>query len=402
VAYPNPNGSNQIASVVISEPNLSLTANYVYDSAGNVTDDGVNKYLYDGDNRLCAVYHYVIGTMTQYLYDADGTRVGKGSITTFSCDLRSNNGFVLTNEYYPGPSGEQMTEFDVQGNWLHTNAYAGSQLIATYVNDGKGVHFYVPDWLGTRRVQADSTGTTEVSCTNNPFGDPDIICAAAAEQFFTGKERDSESLLDYFGARHYGSTMGRYMSPDWSASPTTVPYATFTDPQTLNLYMYGRNNPLSSRDFDGHNWFTNLVSDVWRNISTAVQSTPTDNTTVTSTETEHTPIPAVTGATDAAGLFSMTAPTVAKELHLGPFSAVASMINDPRMMNIGTNLFALTELGEAPMAPTTALTDFMEWSANNSTPGPQKPYDNDQLQPVVIPTQNDGACAASGAPGGDC
>ena len=31
---------------------------------------------------------------------------------------------------------------------------------------------------------------------------------------FTGKERDSESGLDYFGARHYGSSLGRFMTPD--------------------------------------------------------------------------------------------------------------------------------------------------------------------------------------------
>ncbi len=31
---------------------------------------------------------------------------------------------------------------------------------------------------------------------------------------FTGKERDAESGLDYFGARYYASSMGRFMSPD--------------------------------------------------------------------------------------------------------------------------------------------------------------------------------------------
>jgi RHS repeat-associated protein len=31
---------------------------------------------------------------------------------------------------------------------------------------------------------------------------------------FTGKERDTESGLDYFGARYYASSMGRWMSPD--------------------------------------------------------------------------------------------------------------------------------------------------------------------------------------------
>ena len=40
----------------------------------------------------------------------------------------------------------------------------------------------------------------------------------------SGKERDAESGNDYFGARYYSSTMGRFMSPDWSAKAEPVPY----------------------------------------------------------------------------------------------------------------------------------------------------------------------------------
>jgi RHS repeat-associated protein len=69
---------------------------------------------------------------------------------------------------------------------------------------------------------------------------------------FTGKERDSESGLDYFGARHYSSNMGRFMSPDYSDGPDTVPYADLRNPQSLNLYAYVNNNPLSETDDDGH------------------------------------------------------------------------------------------------------------------------------------------------------
>jgi RHS repeat-associated protein len=54
------------------------------------------------------------------------------------------------------------------------------------------------------------------------------------ESRYTGKERDAESGLDYFGARYYGSTMGRFMSPDWSSSPTATPYANLQNPQSLN------------------------------------------------------------------------------------------------------------------------------------------------------------------------
>jgi len=69
---------------------------------------------------------------------------------------------------------------------------------------------------------------------------------------FTGKERDAESGLDYFGARYYASSMGRFMSPDWSAKATPVPYAVLNDPQSLNLYAYVRNNPLTRTDPTGH------------------------------------------------------------------------------------------------------------------------------------------------------
>ena len=66
-----------------------------------------------------------------------------------------------------------------------------------------------------------------------------------AQSRSSGKERDSETGLDYFSARYYGSNMGRWLSPDWSAGPTAVPYADFSNPQSLNLYGYVGNNPLN-------------------------------------------------------------------------------------------------------------------------------------------------------------
>jgi RHS repeat-associated protein len=69
---------------------------------------------------------------------------------------------------------------------------------------------------------------------------------------FTGKERDAETGLDFFGARYLSSAQGRFTSPDWSATPQPIPYADLSDPQTLNLYTYVRNNPLAHPDLDGH------------------------------------------------------------------------------------------------------------------------------------------------------
>ena len=62
----------------------------------------------------------------------------------------------------------------------------------------------------------------------------------------TGKERDTESGNDYFGARYYASSMGRWLSPD-------KPFADqhTSNPQSWNLYAYGRNNPLKNVDLNG-------------------------------------------------------------------------------------------------------------------------------------------------------
>jgi hypothetical protein len=48
------------------------------------------------------------------------------------------------------------------------------------------------------------------------------------------------------------SSMGRWVSPDWSAKADPVPYSKLDDPQTLNLYAYVGNNPLANADPDGH------------------------------------------------------------------------------------------------------------------------------------------------------
>jgi RHS repeat-associated protein len=64
---------------------------------------------------------------------------------------------------------------------------------------------------------------------------------------FTGKERDPESGLDYFGARYYASALGRFLSPD--EGPLRE-----EDPQSLNRLAYVRNNPTRYVDEHGNYW----------------------------------------------------------------------------------------------------------------------------------------------------
>jgi RHS repeat-associated protein len=161
-----------------------------------------------------------------------------------------------------GSNGEQLDEMNATGA-VFSNVFANGQLLATYQFPTANWTFALNDWLGTKRVVANADGTQGETCTGLPFGDglnctdtgdpsPQHFTGDPSPQHFTGKERDIESNNDYFGARYYSNNTGRFLSPDWSATLAAVPYAKLGNPQTLNLYSYVGNNPLSAVDPDGH------------------------------------------------------------------------------------------------------------------------------------------------------
>jgi len=206
-----------------------------YDAAGNViTDIAGNSYTYDAENRV------LTAAGVTYMYDAEGNRVGKLS------------GAGLTEQYLLGLGGEQVTELDGSGNWQRTHVYGAGKELAKY--DQNGVHFDFTDWLGTRRMQGGATGSLEETCRSLPYGDslqcfgPDgLPNSDLSGHHFTGKERDTESGLDYFGKRYYASAMGRWTSPD----PGKLTSAHLANPQKWNKYNYVLNNPLTMIDPDG-------------------------------------------------------------------------------------------------------------------------------------------------------
>ena len=116
-----------------------------------------------------------------------------------------------------------------------------------------GVFYYFSDHLKTASVITDSAGNIKSESDFYPWGgELQFVNNDSNHYKFTGKERDSETQLDYFGARHYSNGLGRWISADWSPTPIPVPYADFYDPQTLNLYQFVGGNPASKADPDGH------------------------------------------------------------------------------------------------------------------------------------------------------
>ena len=229
-----------------------------FDQAGQQTADSLNTYRYDSEGRICAAQLSSASgaNIVGYLYDFAGNRVAKGNLQTLSCDP-AQSGFTPTQIYTIGFEGEEANQLDGLGNWQQTGVSLNGSRLATY--DSSGLHFQLSDMVGTKRAQASGRGELEESCVSLPYGD-NLMCTVvqggeASALHFAGHRRDADTLLDYFLARYYSSGSGRFLSPDYNQSggkPQPVPYARYDDPQSLNLYAYVLNNPLSAADADGH------------------------------------------------------------------------------------------------------------------------------------------------------
>lgn len=226
---------------------LSFNANnhvmgYTYDAAGNELGDGTHTYTYDAENRI----RTVDGSIS-YVYDADGRRVAK------------KNGSAFTVDYILDQSGSELAQLDGGGTLIRGEIYADGRHVGTYTN--QGLYFTFTDHLGTERIRRNADGSALESCTNLPFGDGQVCSGTDVSALhFTGKERDSESGLDNFGARYDASSMGRFMTPDplpwvdWQHGnkEERQHFADFiSNPQNFNMYAYVDNNPTSKTDPTG-------------------------------------------------------------------------------------------------------------------------------------------------------
>jgi RHS repeat-associated protein len=100
------------------------------------------------------------------------------------------------------------------GNWTDYIFFNGKRVAR---RDPSGaVHYYLSVHLGSTTMVVNAAGTIENESDYYPWGgELKIIAADSGNHYkFTGKERDSETGLDYFGGRYYGNQMGRFTSVD--------------------------------------------------------------------------------------------------------------------------------------------------------------------------------------------
>jgi RHS repeat-associated protein len=165
-----------------------------------------------------------------YQYDGEGRRVRR------------------LDTFMSGPAIETVFVYDAFGRLAVEYGGTASQA---------GTRYLSTDHLGSTRLVTSETGAVIGRRDLTPFGE--VIPAGTGGRggefgaptgtsiLFTGKERDGETGLDYFGARYMSAAQGRFTSPD----PLGAAAGKEGDPQSWNLYAYARNNPLLYVDPDG-------------------------------------------------------------------------------------------------------------------------------------------------------
>jgi RHS repeat-associated protein len=180
-----------------------------------VTNDGVNNYAYDGENRLKSVG----GGAITYSYDGAGRMIKR---TTAS----------VSTYYLYGQTG-LLSEFTTASGYTVTAAASTDRLT-----------YYLAEPTGTPVILMASSGAIVENNRVFPYGESWSTLSSTNEQKYTTYLRDSDTLLDYAMARYYASGYGRFLSPD----PIL---GNLYNPQSWNRYTYVLNDSINFIDPTG-------------------------------------------------------------------------------------------------------------------------------------------------------
>ena len=200
-----------------------------YDAAGNVTSNGSAAYTYNATGLLKTA-----GGAT-YTYDGDEQRIQKAA--------------PAVTLYWYGATGNVLDETNGSGTLISEYIYFDGKRVARRDADNS-VKYYFADSLGSASVVTNSLGAMPPLEESDyyPYGGEIPITNGDPNRYkFTGKERDTESGLDDFGARYYGSSLGRFVTPDEPLEDQDP-----ASPQSWNLYTYVRNDPTIYSDPTGN------------------------------------------------------------------------------------------------------------------------------------------------------
>lgn len=186
-----------------------------------------------------------------------------------------------TMYYIHTHDGRLLAEYDDTGACVRDYIYFGNRLIAECQPSTNKTYYYTADQINSVRIVTDSSGSLVYSTIFDPYGGQQKIWVSTFQPFleFSGKERERNSGLDYFGARYFNHGNYRFISVD----PVINKSDALTNPQLWNMYAYCRNNPVTFYDPNGKTEIIITISRTGANSTRTLGTMSVANNTNNST-----------------------------------------------------------------------------------------------------------------------
>ncbi len=227
---------------------------YSYDNYGNMVGmPQISTLAWDSMDQLQRV-ELGGGGRAYYVYDSGGQRIRK--VLERQGSLRVERIYLGPLEIYRERTGNNAPHFERQTVYISDNTGRIAQ-VDTKTRDQTTsdptnplntplIRYQYGNHLGSAMLETNSNGDVISYEEYHPYGTTAYRSGKSGVDLslkryrFSGKERDDETGLYYFGARYYAPWLGRWTSSD---------PAGFVD--GTNLYRYCSNNPIMLRDPNG-------------------------------------------------------------------------------------------------------------------------------------------------------
>ncbi|MGW0664880.1 polymorphic toxin-type HINT domain-containing protein [Streptodolium elevatio] len=233
--YPAP-GTPQphtVTGVTTKTPAGTQGAAYTYDTSGNTLTrtgpSGSQVLTWNTEGKIDSIKTSEAAAPTTFVYDADGSELIRRD--------PGKNTLLL--------DGDEIV-LDTAANTVSGTRYYSSGGGPTVVRTSAGQRTYMAaDHHGTNTTNIDATTHAVIRRSMKPFGEDRTAQPSnwPGQKGFVGGTVDITTGLTTLGARQYDNQLGRFLSID--------PIMDLSDPQQINGYSYGNNNPATLSDPTG-------------------------------------------------------------------------------------------------------------------------------------------------------
>ena len=246
--YEHQSENNRLRQMTIGN-GVATTFSYQYDDAGNMLREANRNFRWNHSNQLISFCNppnenSPATIYAQYFYDATGQRTKKIVRTEgghYQVTIYIDGVFELHRQLEPGGGARTNNSLHIMDDQQRIaivrvgGAFPDDELPA--------LQYHLGDHLGSSNVVLNESGNLVNTEEYTPYGETSFGSFARKRYRYSGKEKDEESGLYYYGMRYFMAWISKWVCVD--------PLAEHPNQVGMSPYSAIWNNPIKYTDPDG-------------------------------------------------------------------------------------------------------------------------------------------------------